>query len=328
MGRRRAIVGAVVLAAVALAGVRALGAAGCTVSGAGTEDVNGSYVQSGTLNDKPYFDGGYSASGGGNRVIFYGKGRWTLGYMDGGTIVGGVLYAVDGGDCPPAQGWETYSGLDPAPTLTDIRCGEAEDESEPGVATLSLICELETPLSFEAEAPALHVVNLFHLGLYRVEIVDGPLHGVVIGDLEGFRIERSGGEPIWVVPLGYWPAIGYSGVDSFTVSFVDPFFSDASSIQIHIEVSELVGGQVLSIVQGEVITMIPPVGFSYRQTAEDVTVAAADGTAAEVAVRATWSSRLGRTALVLDTAALPPGDYIITVPLGNGQSAQVILEVR
>jgi hypothetical protein len=284
--------------------------------------------RAGTLNDKPYFDGGYSASGGGNRAIFYGKGRWTLGYMDGGMIVGGVLYAAEGGDCPPASGWETYGGLDPAPTLTDIRCGEAEDEPEQGVPTQSLICELEAPLSFEAAAPVLQVVNLFHWSLYSVEIVDGPLHGVVIGDLEGFRLERSRDEPMWVVPLAYWPAVGYSGADSFTVSFVDPFFCSASSVQIQICVSTLGGGQALSIVQGEVITMIPPVGFSYRQTAEDVTVAAADGTAADVAVRATWSSRLGRAALVLDTVALPPGDYIITVPLGNGESVRLILEVR
>jgi hypothetical protein len=320
--------GALMFAAVALAGASALGAGSCTVTGAGTTDVNGAYVQSGTLNDKPYFDGGYSASGGGNRAIFYGKGRWTLAYRDGGMIVGGVLYAAEGGDCPPAQGWETYSGLDPAPSLTAIHCGDAEDEPEQGVTTLSLICELEAPLSFEAEGPVLRVVNLFHWGFYRVEIVDGPLHGAVIGDLDGFRLEQSSGEPIWIVPLTYWPAIGYSGADSFTVSFIDSFFSDASSVRVRIWVSEVGDGQVLSIAHGEGITVIPPVGFSYRQTAEDVTITDADGTAAEGAVRATWSSRLGRTVLALETAALLPGEYTVTMPLGNGQSVRLILDVR
>jgi hypothetical protein len=130
------------------------------------------------------------------------------------------------------------------------------------------------------------------------------------------------------VPLTYWPAVGYSGADWFTVSFVDPFFSDASSVQIRVWVNDSGGGQVLSIAQGERITVIPPVSFSYRQTAEDVTITDADGTAAEGAVRATWSPGLGRIVLTLETAALPPGDYTVTVPLGNGQSVRLTLEVR
>jgi len=56
-------------------------------------------------------------------------------------------------------------------------------------------------------------------------------------------------------------------------------------------------------------------------------IAETDGTAYQGALSATWEESIGRYVLRLDTASLPPGLYQMTIPLGNGETVMLMIEV-
>jgi len=75
----------------------------------------------------------------------------------------------------------------------------------------------------------------------RFVILDGPTHGLIIGDL----IEvRYAGPHDALVDVTYVPATGFVGTDYVTISVIDPFDETASgttTIQIDVEEQRLVG---------------------------------------------------------------------------------------
>ncbi len=303
----------------------ALAAGHCTVVGAGTTDFNGAYTQVGTLNEKPYFSGGHSESAGADRAILYGKGRWTIGYMSGGVLQE-VAYGAGGGDCPPADGWETYSGLDPAPSLTDIVC-ESEDEEEADDTFLQeLVCHVDTPLALDVRAPVLRPVYLAHWNLCRLEIISGPSHGLLVIDPSELRLERAGEGSTWIAPLFYVPAGGYTGHDAFTAEFVDVFHLATIPVETALSVGLAPMGAALDATFGHTLLLVAPLDFKRRQDPVSLSILAADGTTFPGAVRNGCDGT--RCILELDTAALSRGAYIVSAALWSGEVVTFRLILR
>jgi len=165
-------------------------------------------------------------------------------------------------------------------------------------------------------------------------IVTAPLHGVISGDLGDVTYAAHGGIESATITLVYTPAVGFVGRDVLTLRFADPFGGSSTAV-VDIAVIECEGqpgGPPLFIVQqGEIFPLIVPLTFAvvYEKEWHTVTVQAIDatGTLYNEALSATWEESIGRYVLRLDTATLPPGLYRMTIPLGNGETVMLLIEV-
>jgi parallel beta-helix repeat protein len=86
------------------------------VSGAGSTEVNGTYVENGTAFDKPKYEF-YNSGEDVTYVLAYNGSRWVIG--DEWMWEWDAHYRTNAeGDTPPSTGWEMYMmGMDPAPTV-------------------------------------------------------------------------------------------------------------------------------------------------------------------------------------------------------------------
>lgn len=82
------------------------------VAGAGSTEVNGTYVENGTHNGKPAYD--YS-----DYRILYGSigNKWGIYWDDMDDYVMSYYYTNEAGDTPPASGWTAAMGSPPVPTV-------------------------------------------------------------------------------------------------------------------------------------------------------------------------------------------------------------------
>jgi len=142
----------------------------------------------------------------------------------------------------------------------------------------------------------------------------------------------QGGVNSATITLIYTPATGFSGRDAITLQFSDPFGGSSKAV-VDITVNECAGqpgSPPLIVQQEEILPLIVPLTFSsvYETAWETVTlVAVADGTAYQSALSATWKESIGKYVLRLDTASLPFGLYQMTIPLGNGETVTLMIEV-
>ncbi len=77
------------------------------VSGAGSDEVNGTYVEDGTFNDKPQYAYG-------EYYLSYNNNRWEIWSMFWRTT---YYFTSDSGDTPPSTGWDYWDGFYPAPSV-------------------------------------------------------------------------------------------------------------------------------------------------------------------------------------------------------------------
>ncbi len=164
-------------------------------------------------------------------------------------------------------------------------------------------------------------------------IVTPPMHGVISGDLGAVTYATHGGIESATITLIYTPAAGFVGRDVLTLRFADPFGgSSTAMVDIAvIECAEQPGAPPLFILQqGEIFPLIVPLTFAvvYEAAWETVTlIAETDGAVYQGTLSATWEESIGRYVLKLDTAALPPGLYQMTIPLGNGETVTLMIQV-
>ena len=92
----------------------------------------------------------------------------------------------------------------------------------------------DSPVTFEMVATDEDIDPLNPEGhLLRFVLLDGPSHGLLIGDMEKVLYE---GPHNAVVELTYVPATGFVGIDIVTITVFDPFDETASgTITIQIE---------------------------------------------------------------------------------------------
>jgi len=45
------------------------------------------------------------------------------------------------------------------------------------------------------------------------------------------------------------------------------------------------------------------------------------------ALSAVWSEEIGRFVLSVDSTGLPPGEYLLVIPLGNDETVTLVIEV-
>jgi len=161
-----------------------------------------------------------------------------------------------------------------------------------------------------------------------------PTHGVITGDVGAVTYEARGNTNSATITLAYTPAAGFTGRDALTLHFADPFGGSSGAV-VDIAVVECQGKTgapgPFALQKGEIFLVIVPLTFAvvYGEEWHTVTLQALDATGKlyNEALSAEWEESIGRYVLRLDTASLPPGLYQMTVPLGNGETVTMMIEV-
>jgi len=172
---------------------------------------------------------------------------------------------------------------------------------------------------------------------FTFSIVTPPMHGVISGDLGDVAYVAPGATTKEIesaaIMLIYTPAAGFVGRDEMVLRVADPFGGSSTAL-VDIEVitcAEQPGTQPPIVLQpGDSLPLIVPLTFAslYETAWGSVTlIAETDGAAYQSALFATREKSNNRYVLGLDTAALPPGLYRMTIPLGNGETVTLMIEV-
>jgi len=205
-----------------------------------------------------------------------------------------------------------------------------------------------TACSGEPESFTMSATDLW-LGDKDVEflfsIVDGPEHGVVTGDPTRATWTPPstvdvGGEPVPTldftetaeIKLAYTSAAGYTGRDAITIRFADPFGNQTTG-RVDVSVIECTGEVGLADVavrQGEILPIIAPEGFGSVVEAawgSVLLIDLTDGTEYASALSAAFSEEIDRCVVYVDTGPLPLGLHLLVIPLGNGETVELTIEV-
>ena len=181
---------------------------------------------------------------------------------------------------------------------------------------------------------------------FTFEIVGGPSHGVMAGDLAALSITPAstvivGGQPVPTldvtettsITLSYTSATGYTGRDAILIRFEDPFGNETTA-RVDIAVMACVEGEAempsLETAPGEILALIMPETFAtVVETAwgSVMLLSLDDGTEYITSLTVVFSEAIGRYVFAVDTGPLPSGEYLLSVPLGNGQTVELTIEV-
>ena len=182
---------------------------------------------------------------------------------------------------------------------------------------------------------------------FAFSVTDGPEHGVVGGDLLdifytpastvtdpqfGVLVPSLDFSEAAEVTLTYSPAEGYSGIDAIRVRFEDPFGGVAYAV-VNITVGQCgsaIPNSILRVAQGQAVALIVPISFESIFNAgwgEVTLISLEDGQAYSGLIAAEWSEQVNRHILSISTVDLPIGSYELTIPLGNGETVTLTIEV-
>lgn len=154
---------------------------------------------------------------------------------------------------------------------------------------------------------------------FLFSIVGGPTSGVLVGDTQSLNSPLLG--------LSYVPNAGFIGRDAIGVRVDDPFGS-SHTILIDIAVTacpeKTAADPAIVVTRGDVLQVIGPADL----LAETVSlVSLGNGVDHAAAVTAVFDQAVGGAALRVDSAQLPVGEYVLTIPLGNGETVILVLAV-
>jgi hypothetical protein len=131
--------------------------------------------------------------------------------------------------------------------------------------------------------------------------------------------------------LFYAAAEGYVGRDAIRVGFEDPFGGRVVG-NVDIDVQDCVpsGTSALRVLRGRPLVIIPPLSFG--KVVQDLSSAVLlmsldDGDLHPEGVTLGWSESMLRYFLVVDTGNVPVGRYYLRLSLGNGEVAELQVEV-
>jgi len=256
-----------------------------------------------------------------------------------------IRYAPDSGFVGPDQ--FKYRVVD--------RCGNVSREVTVYVQVIEEVRMEDVPVLACANGPTAFTVSATDLWVdiddptivpFTFAVLGGPEHGVLTGDLLDIFYTPPSMVPDPTNPAGsvpsldfmegariavvYIPSAGFVGRDLVRIEFTDPFGGRATSL-VDVVVDDCAGsGIALEIVQGETLRLLMPTTFETILDSAWASVTLrflADGTTYPEALSAVWDEELGRYILILDAEPLPVGTYELIVPLGNGESVVLTLEV-
>jgi len=160
-------------------------------------------------------------------------------------------------------------------------------------------------------------------------VVAAPAHGVLSGDLGKTVYGTSGALGTATIELTYTPALGYAGEDVAIVRFADPFgeFTDARIRVAVVECTPPPTERVSILLEkgGGSLSILVPTTLEGGDDAVDLT--SADGAPVSGSVAIEWDTTVGRFIVMMDGAVLEPGLYVLTIPLGNGETVELPIEV-
>jgi len=174
--------------------------------------------------------------------------------------------------------------------------------------------------------------------LFEFSIVSGPSHGVVVGDPSDVTYEPPSREDVGgelvptldflesaTIELTYTSSAGYVGRDVILLRFADPFGNETTG-RVDMAVIECAMGEMgipqIVVTQGEVLPIIVPEGFGAV-----LLIDLADGTEYAAAVSVEFNEAINRPVIYVDTGLLPLGRHVLVIPLGNGETVELTIEV-
>ncbi len=182
---------------------------------------------------------------------------------------------------------------------------------------------------------------------FQFSVVDGPEHGVVGGDLLdvfytpasqvtdpqfGVLVPSLDFSESATITLSYTPAAGFTGIDAIRVRFEDPFGGVAHAV-VNITVGQcgdVLEKSILYVTQEQTVALIVPMSFEsvFDTGWTTVTLTSLEnGQDYSGSITAEWSEPVNRHILAINTANLPVGSYDLTIPLGNGETVTLTIEV-
>lgn len=262
----------------------------------------------------------------------------------GGTV---IRYAPDMGRLGPD--YFTYRTRDAFDNVSSvIATVYLQTVEETVMEDVAVIACSGEPTEFDVVAADLWVDRDPAVITFEFEIIRGPEHGVVLGDLAQIVLsppslgpDPNTGELVPTldfteaarIRLTYTPAIDYVGRDTMMIRIDDPFGAFAiAEIDIRVVACAPGVGEVPTIEVGQavVLPLIVPESFA---SAVETTLGAMmlmsleDGLVYPGALSTLWSEEINRYVLLLDTGPLPPGRYLLMIPLGNGERVELVIEV-
>ena len=182
---------------------------------------------------------------------------------------------------------------------------------------------------------------------FRFTVVAGPEHGALAGDpahqkLAPYSTEVVGGQLVPTltfveatsIGLVYVPAIGYTGADEIWIRLEDPFgAAQTARVAVSVVPCEAVGVDrpTVTVVRGDPVPIIPPAGFSRMPDGarpSPAFLSLEDGTGFIQAVSIVWSERAQRPIVVVDTAGLPAGRYLLVLRFGEDPRVELVIVVK
>jgi len=175
---------------------------------------------------------------------------------------------------------------------------------------------------------------------FAFTVVAGPSHGVLIGDptdailtppsrimMGGATVPTLETTETASITLVYIPADGYTGRDAVLIRIADPFGNEATArVDIAVGACVATDRPEIEAAQGEVLRIIGPEG-AILTTGSVVLVALADGLEHPEALSISFDATLSRPVLTVDAGALLPGEYVLSVSLGDGGAVDLTLLV-
>ncbi len=169
-------------------------------------------------------------------------------------------------------------------------------------------------------------------------IVTLPLHGVLRADLGDVSLLLNESADSDIVAAGisitYVPAVGFAGHDVISLRVADPLgHSDDAVLDLYLVrcTNPPTEMEPVLLAQGLTFELILPASFA-------AIYEAAQGDTVTLVLRASEQNypgalslsvdAPGRYLLSVDTSVLPAGSYLLTIPLGNGEIVQMLLEIE
>ncbi len=266
--------------------------------------------------------------------------------VDHGDCRGGsvIRYAPDRGYLGPDS--FDYTVRDACGNVSDVVTVHLQVVEQTAMEDVSLVVCSGESLFFDISAADLWVDRDPDVIPFEFEIVAGPDHGVVIGDLSQLRRTRPStatdpntGERVptldfteaVAVGLTYTPAVGFIGRDAFFIRFSDPFGAFAiAKVDIRvIECAGLARGPAAVAVGREAIVpiIVPESSAILQATDATILMSQLTGVVHPEALSFVWDDKVDRHLLLLDTETLPPGAYRLTIRLGGEELVDLVIEV-
>jgi len=175
---------------------------------------------------------------------------------------------------------------------------------------------------------------------FGFSVVGGPSHGVLIGDptdvtlapesrivLGGVTVPTLDFTETASITLMYTPKAGYTGRDAVLIRFADPFGNETTArVDIAVGTCIEAGRSEIEASRGEILRIIAPEG-SILSAISVLLVDLADGLEHPDALSIAFDGAIDRPVLTVDTGAVSPGEYVLSIPLGEGEGVDLTLLV-